>query len=473
MKKKFLILTSIVVMISLTACNEKTSMNQSEPTSSNAVSTASPSTPTNSPAGKETIIEDENKESKKTIVVSILSATDFYKQAKQRYEAAHPNTKIEFKEFVKAGSGSGVMSASEVEKYIKQSTTEILSGKGADLFAFTSASEGLPIDKYVSKNAFVNVDEFIRQDKSFDQSQYYMNILGNSKMNGGLYVLPTKFYLQALFGDQVAIEKAGVTIDDKKWTWSQFADVSKSLAAKGVHTNSLSGLDPENMLNSLVSDNYARLVDGTNGKANFDSSDFTELLNRVKSLYDDKIIAAKPLAPKDSNFYLSEIYSPNDFISRNSIYYTNGSVYQKPHTAEQQSGVAFGGLQTIAMNANSTIKATAWDFMKFLLSEEMQSLPEQTGFPVKKSANEKLIEEIGNNAKKGTVNTVKGGNVKVSEKDIQVLNTMISEASLQITKSDKIRSIIAEESKAFFTGQKTAEAVAKLIQNRVTTYLNE
>ncbi|CAH1222329.1 hypothetical protein PAECIP111891_05323 [Paenibacillus allorhizoplanae] len=471
MKNKFLILTILVVMFSLTACNERTSVNQSEPTSSNAVSTASPSSPTNSPAGKEMRIEDENKDSKKMIVVSILSATDFYKQAKQRYEAAHPNTKIEFKEFVKAGSGSGVMSASEVEKYIKQSTTEILSGKGADLFALTTVD--LPIDRYVNKQAFVNVGEFIKHDTSFDQSQYYMNILDNSKMNGGLYVLPTMFYLQAMFGDQVAIEKAGVAIDDKKWTWSQFADVSKSLAAKGAHTHSLSGLDPENMLNAIVSDNYERFVDGAKGKSNFDSTDFTDLLKRVKSLYDDKIISAKPLGAKDSNFLLSEFFSPSDFITRNSLYYTSGTIYQKPHSAEQQSGVAFGGLQSIAMNANSTIKATAWDFMKFLLSEEMQSIPQQTGFPLKKSVNERLIDQISNDAKKGTVSTMKGGNVKVSEKDIQVLKTMISEASLPISKSDKVRSIIAEESKAFFTGQKTAEAVAKLIQNRVMTYLNE
>ena len=33
--------------------------------------------------------------------------------------------------------------------------------------------------------------------------------------------------------------------------------------------------------------------------------------------------------------------------------------------------------------------------------------------------------------------------------------------------------IVSEETSAFFGGQKTAEEVADLIQNRVTTYLNE
>ena len=37
----------------------------------------------------------------------------------------------------------------------------------------------------------------------------------------------------------------------------------------------------------------------------------------------------------------------------------------------------------------------------------------------------------------------------------------------------EVENIIKEEASAFFSGQKTAEEVAELIQNRVTTYLNE
>ncbi|MFD0693703.1 hypothetical protein ACFQZT_06310 [Paenibacillus sp. GCM10027628] len=49
----------------------------------------------------------------------------------------------------------------------------------------------------------------------------------------------------------------------------------------------------------------------------------------------------------------------------------------------------------------------------------------------------------------------------------------ISDASLLITPMNKVQTIIAEEAKAYFTGQKSADDVAKLIQNRVTTYINE
>jgi multiple sugar transport system substrate-binding protein len=64
--------------------------------------------------------------------------------------------------------------------------------------------------------------------------------------------------------------------------------------------------------------------------------------------------------------------------------------------------------------------------------------------------------------------------IKITEKDIQVLNTFISSAVYR-GKSDsrKIGDILFEESPAYFTGQKSAEAVGKLIQNKVMLYLNE
>ncbi|MBH5316200.1 extracellular solute-binding protein [Paenibacillus sp. GSMTC-2017] len=460
-------LLSLVFVLSMTACSSGTSTN------SNKVEINDPSSPPVKPTPAEIKgkIEDENKDDKKKLVISILGVNDFYEKAKQKYEAANPNVTIEYKEFGGEDS-SGVLNPAQVEKYIKQTTTEILSGEGADLFAITSIE--LPIEKYISKKAFVNLNELIQQDSTFDTSKYHMNILEHSQKSGGLYILPTKFYLQVLFGDKVNIDKSGVTFDDSKWTWSEFEEVGKKLAAKGIHDYTLGGnTEPESMLNLLVSDNYAQLVDGAKQKANFDSIIFTDLLERVKNLYEDKIITKESVHTEDSFFNLSEIYSPRDYLERLAIFYKDGTIYQKPHTAEQKSGIAFGGLQEIAMNANSKVKGTAWDFMKFLMSEEMQSIPEQQGFSIIKSVNDEMIEKLANEVKNGTATAGKGGTLKVSEEDNIKLKAMLTEASLPITFMNKVQSIVAEEAKAYFTGQKSAEAVSKLIQNKVSTYINE
>jgi len=65
---------------------------------------------------------------------------------------------------------------------------------------------------------------------------------------------------------------------------------------------------------------------------------------------------------------------------------------------------------------------------------------------------------------------VNGANYHVLEK---LVSGTISIASSPQKNTNKIDQIVQEESIAYFSGQKTPEAVAELIQNRVTTVLNE
>jgi len=474
MRKAILILfTFMMVMVS--ACSTPAGGNPggSQTTGSTGSNNQDNRNNTNTNNNAATPIEegmpvDETKDGKKTVVVSMLAADDFYLQAKQKYEAQHPNTTIQFKEFPTDGA---TMNPAEVERYIKQITTEVLSGKGADLYAVTTIP--LPIDKYVNKKAFVNLEELIKRDKGFDSGLYQMNIIENSRMNDGIYTLPLQFYMEALFGDAANIENAGVTIDDKNWTWSEFAEISKELANKGGHSVSMGNWPPELLLNNLISDNYAKLVNGRT--ASFDSAFFTDLLKQVKSLYDDKVIKSEYVDSQKTNFTYSIITSPSDYLIRLGLYYSNGKFYQKPHSADQQSGVSFSVTRELAMNANSTVKGEAWNFMKFLMSEEMQSLTEQTGISINKEVNDKAIKDL---VKQGGVNDPKAGKaIEASEENLQPFKEMVSKARLRNygynDEHNKLSTIIAEEAKAFFTGQKTAESTAKLMQNRIMSYLNE
>ncbi|SDW85149.1 ABC transporter substrate-binding protein [Paenibacillus sp. CF384] len=480
MTRVLIVIMSCIVMFSLTACEGSRNENSPNGNSSQSEATESQKNTSNDSKPAEKVIADASPQGleplddkPKTIVVSILGTTDIYKLAKEKYEALHPNTTIQFKEFETKGS---MMSASEVERYIKTTTTEVLSGKGADLFAFTTVE--LPIDKYVTKGAFENVGDWMKRDPSFDQQQYHMNIMDGSQMNGGLYIMPVEFYLEALYGDAVGIKNAGITIDDKNWTWSQFAEISKQVTDGTGHTYSMNFLPPEAMINNLVSDNYTRLIDGANGKASFDTPFFTDLLTGVKEMYEEKELRSDAAEFTKSYLSYSLMTSPSDYLLRLAMYYKDGKVYQKPHAADQKSGISFLVTNQIAMNANSEVKRDAWEFMKFLLSEEMQSYPKQqgaSGFSMNKAVNEKAIEAVQANGIDKAV-AGKGGDVKikVTEENLQVLRDMLSEASLRnIGYETTVQRIIAEEVKAFFAGQKPADAVAELIQNRVMTYLNE
>lgn len=75
--------------------------------------------------------------------------------------------------------------------------------------------------------------------------------------------------------------------------------------------------------------------------------------------------------------------------------------------------------------------------------------------------------------KSGTYKLPDGKLASVPEGQFKVFQDMMDTADNFAMMDVKILSIIGEEANAFFSGQKTAEDVAKLIQNKATTYLNE
>ncbi|MFD0620892.1 ABC transporter substrate-binding protein [Paenibacillus sp. GCM10027629] len=405
---------------------------------------------------------DEKKEGKKTVVLSVFSADPVYTQAEKKYEASHPNVDIQIKAHMKDPNASY---EGEGEKYINITNTELLSGKGADIIAFDVM--GLPVVKYVDKKVLVNLSDLMKQDQSFDASQYEMNILDGAKMNGGLYTLPLRFFLDRMMGDAKAIEDAGVTFDDSNWTWNDFTTVGKSLAASGKRKHATGNTPPEQMLNYLFSDNYAGIV---KDEKRFDTNAFSSLMKQVKKMYDDEVVTKAEIAADESYFLPTMIISPEDYFVGPAMFYEKGKIYNKPRALQEQSGGSFIMNRTLGINANSDVQAEAWDFMKFLMSEEAQMLPGLQGFSINKSVNEKMFKDLEN---KGSVESPTGSSVPVSKEDLEVLKQMVADTKTTVREDKKIQSIIEEEAKAYFSGQKSEQAVADLIANRITTYLNE
>lgn len=90
-----------------------------------------------------------------------------------------------------------------------------------------------------------------------------------------------------------------------------------------------------------------------------------------------------------------------------------------------------------------------------------------------KSVNEKLIDDLQEKVDSGDYKLPNGQPAKVSDEQFNVFKQIVQSADQYVDLDSKVISIAGEESMAYFSGQKTAEEVAKLIQNRVTTYLNE
>lgn len=224
---------------------------------------------------------------KKTVVFSTGFPNDYYKLAKQQYEAKHPNITIELQSVESDDSRI----EHDMEKFVKTRNTALLSGKGPDLINL----DQLPSADYINKGLLTDMSKIIDKDPGFIKEDYFNNVLDGIKANGGIYGMPLYFFVYGLMGNQTFIEKSGVTFDDTKWTWADFSETAKQLtknADKEYYRYALGGITPEHMLSRFVNDQYGSYVDQVNGKAKFDTSSFIQMMKQVKSLYENNIISS-------------------------------------------------------------------------------------------------------------------------------------------------------------------------------------
>jgi membrane-bound ClpP family serine protease len=119
------------------------------------------------------------------------------------------------------------------------------------------------------------------------------------------------------------------------------------------------------------------------------------------------------------------------------------------------------------------------------LGEEYQS-SKKYEWPVRKSAFAKLKEAaqkpdtyLDENGKEQVVEetvTLNGKEVKigkVTDEEVAKVDELLNSVSQVMRYDTKVEEIITEESGAYFADQKSADEVARLIQNRVQTYLSE
>ncbi|CAK4847122.1 unnamed protein product [Aphanomyces euteiches] len=281
--------------------------------------------------------------------------------------------------------------------------------------------------------------------------------------------MPSGFSLRAFVGDGDII--GNTSIDDKNWTWKEFEQTSKKLGKSGTERRyALANDPPEVLLQEMIVDKYTEFVDHTAKKAKFDSPLFVGAMQQIKKMYDDKVMTSEPADIGKQLFYSTVLRSPADLINGPHLFFSNPKLLQKP---EQKGGTRIIPVSQFAIQANSPVKEQAWKFIAFLLSYDGQSLQEREGFSLLKSVNEKQLDEIQEQVKAETYKLPDGKAPKVTDEEFTQFKQIISTADNYADVDGSVISIIGDESRSFFSEQKSAEEVAKLIQNKVTIFLNE
>jgi multiple sugar transport system substrate-binding protein len=401
---------------------------------------------------------------KTALTLSVQEATPFYTALERKFEAKYPDIDLTIQAYKQAGEE---WKAGEIQEYLKSVNTALLSGQGPDVIELNS----LPFADYVAKGLLQNMDTMFSGDSSIKKEELQQNILEAARVSGGLYAIPGGYSLRAFIGDGDALKEAG--IQEKTWTWQDFAEIAKKLTQGQNKTFAMAEYPPDMLMQEMTVDNYETYVDTSAKQAKFDSPEFIALLHQVKQMYDDGVMTEESAGLGKQLFYSAVLREPEDVINVPHQYFEHPILMQKPHNPDQSGTMRIIPTTLFGIRAKSSVPDEAWKLIRFLLSEEVQKLPERRGFSLLTSVNTQKLDEIRQQMADGSYQLPDGTAVKAEGEELDRFRQMLDAVDQYSPLEAKVISIVGEESLAFFSGQKSAEEAAKLMQNRATTFLNE
>ncbi len=421
-----------------------------------------------------------------SLTIAVVSKDTYLDTAVKKFAELHPGVRVEVKEYTSSTSekGEGVRAAEsgDIEKYVTAMNTQLMSGQGSDIILLNN----LPYQTYADKNLLVDLGGLMQSDQSFDRGKYYQNIFKALEYKDKLYGLPVNISIDMIAADQTLLADSQVSIDDSNWDWQDFVRTAEKIMndnqngeTQGMYA--LAGMDEKRLIGTLVKENYDKLVDPEKKTANFTGQEFLDLLSLSNYLIDHKLVNTDTAQTNIMDMaargkVVFNITSLQGFwaLQTTKAIFSEGVQLLKP-----PGNVSFATDSLYGISSQSAHQELAWEFLKFLVSDEMMI---QGGLPINKS----VLPQVAQNFTQAI--QTRGGKMIIKEdgipgqsitlqpptqEDVDYLENLLSQAKVYIGTDQKIIAIVQEETAAFFTGQKTAEVTAQLIQDRVSTYLNE
>lgn len=369
----------------------------------------------------------------------------------------------------------------------QQLDRDVISGNCPDIISLSTGHQ----DKYIAKGALADLSTLMEKDDSISQDNLVAGALKAYTSDGKLYGMPYSFNVQTLIA---SVKLVG---DRTSWNMADMAQVIEGLD----DTVTVMGYTTQvGFLQQMVYQNMNQFVDYGKATCSFDSDAFKQLLTASAKLpTEDELYGdnGDEVAISSDDGYqmlqsgdllMTTSYISGDSYSLKEFYgiYNNKDfgMVNIGYPTDEGSGVQVSVSGGLAISAKSKYTDVAWDFIKTLLSDDFQG--DQWNFPVTKSALDKALAEAmeqdyytdENGEKVYYDQSTYIGDTEytlspLTQEQVDDFKAMVDGASVGGNYDTDIMDIINEESAAYFSGDKSAEDVAALIQNRVSIYLGE
>lgn len=349
-------------------------------------------------------------------------------------------------------------------------TMDILAGEGPDILITNGANEQLS-----RKDYFIDLSDYLKNESGISEADYFTNAIEASKFNGSLYQLPIGFYVGCILAPSDAFgSKNGLTFEEYIQMVKTVCNGTDPLYD---HQLAFSRTEVATKLFANTSEKYIK-----DGKIDVNNNDFKAILDYCKELpakgyyegkdvdqeWEDLMTAKENMRVQPTVVYGFYEYEAFAEKFKGAVICGYPSVDGRPAT--------IGSDMAVSISSHTSDESSCKKFLSILLSEDIQKTLFMN-IPInKKCARDIALLEIEEH--NGSVDANEGNKfAKAGKKlDTALADKYIEQLSTATTSSfvyHSISLIIYEEIPAYFEGQKSFEDVAKVINDRAQTVLNE
>ena len=351
---------------------------------------------------------------------------------------------------------------------------DIIAGKAPDMICWSNPFwNKVQSTAYIKAGQLVDLYTLMDQDTEINRSTFLPNLLkAVESSNESLYELPLEFLMYVVAGktDVVGTEP-GWTVDIFYEFLKQYPDADKPFGMTSW----------EILLSLMIYNNSDTYIDWENGQCYFDSNEFISLLELTKFYGEEaqRSILPHRVINEGRQLLIINLLSQVSSIQKFKALF-NSEVNFIGFPTSKGIGNAFVLDCSVSIFAQSENVEVCWQFLRGLVTYQEQ-IAGTLLFPANYEALQKRLNNPTEYEEPGTIISYydnDGGMWSVTLKDAtpeesEQVRQVIESCDRVYRENRAVMAIIEEEVPSYLYGDKTAEEVARIIQDRAQNYVSE
>ena len=369
--------------------------------------------------------------------------------------------------------------------------TELISGNVPDILV--NGTE-LPIGQYAAKGLLEDLWPYLDADPEYSRDKLMTQPLNAAQTDGKLYRLPIDF------GVTTAVGLGKVVGEYTTWTLADVNDALSRLPEGATVFNKY--YTQAEMLQYCIAMNAGSFLNWQDGTCSFDTDEFRALLEFVKPFpveYDWQSDSDDHESDYTRLKNGKQLLYPTSLSGFSDLYYTFAALNNDIRfigfpREDGSSGNAFNASCTLSISTTCKDKSGAWAFIRSTLSDDYQE--SIWNYPIVKSvfeakAQEAMTQEYETDADGNQILDDDGNPIPISsggmsyddepmielyavtQEQYDAVLALIDSTTSFVDYDQNVLDIISDEAAGYFAGSKTVEEASKLIQSRVSLYIQE